>query len=230
MAAARKTAVYLGWKGERVSSQLLGILGESFELLFSGEYGFGDAPDQEKLALLKPDFLFSFGPVIVKRRLLEAVKSAAVNFHTAPPRWPGRGSCSFALYEGDREFGVTAHLMTETVDAGPILRVLTFPVRREDTCETLHRRALECIPVLARETIEDLKKNGWKAMPGKLRWERPALRFRDMARLMEITGEDSEDMVNRKIRAFAHSEKPGPYLKRAGHTFWYLAGKEEGAH
>lgn len=37
------------------------------------------------------------------------------------------GTCWW--YKSDAEFGVTAHTMIEKVDAGPIIRVLTFPVR-----------------------------------------------------------------------------------------------------
>src|SRR6187455_2216083 len=48
------------------------------------------------------DFLFNYlSPVIVPERILQSIKRAAVNFHPAPPEWPGIGSASYALFEGD---------------------------------------------------------------------------------------------------------------------------------
>ena len=89
------------------------------------------------------DVLLNFlAPMIVPSRVLGGVRREAINFHPAPPDWPGIGSASYALYRGDAEFGVTAHRMTATIDGGEIVRVARFPVERGDTCETLFDRAL----------------------------------------------------------------------------------------
>jgi len=220
-----KTAVYFGWREEPLSRVVEAILQESFELKLSRETAFGEKIDQAEAAALKPDFLFSFGPLIVQKPLLDAVRIAAINFHTAPPRWPGRGSCSFALLESDLEFGVTAHLMVEKLDAGPILKVLRFPIPGEDDCETLSARTLALIPDLVRQTVSDLRANEWQPSLSPEKWARPALRQKEMAERMRIHEVDSVDVINRKIRAFAHSKKPGPFIERQGRLFWYLKGK-----
>jgi hypothetical protein len=57
-------------------------------------------------------------PVIVPKSILEQIGYGAVNFHPGPPSYPGWAPAHFALYDQADEFGATAHLMVEKVDAG----------------------------------------------------------------------------------------------------------------
>lgn len=47
------------------------------------------------------------------------------------------------LKSGDKESGITIHLMDEHVDTGPILLQKTCPVFPDDTAETLKTRVQE---------------------------------------------------------------------------------------
>jgi methionyl-tRNA formyltransferase len=67
-------------------------------------------------------------PVIVPQTVLERLGYGAFNFHPGPPSYPGWAPAHFALYNRETEFGATAHVMTEQVDAGPIIDVALFPV------------------------------------------------------------------------------------------------------
>jgi methionyl-tRNA formyltransferase len=67
-------------------------------------------------------------PEIVSKSILEKLGYGAVNFHPAPPDYPGWAPSHFALYERATEFGATVHLMVEKVDAGPIIDVARFPI------------------------------------------------------------------------------------------------------
>jgi folate-dependent phosphoribosylglycinamide formyltransferase PurN len=72
--------------------------------------------------------------------------TTAINFHPAPPEYPGVGSASLALYDRRSTHGVTAHVMTERYDAGRILRVRRFPIAKGSTYASLFARALdECL-------------------------------------------------------------------------------------
>jgi methionyl-tRNA formyltransferase len=219
----QRTAVYFGYKNQPSSEAVLKIIQSNFKMIFSQEYGFKEAVDQDQLAQHKPDFIFSFGPTILKTALLHSAKVAAINFHTAPPEWPGRGSCSFALLQGDKEFGVTAHLMTEEIDAGAILKVLSFPIEAHDTADSLHKKTLDYIPQLVQATVDDLIKNNYSINPLKTPWTKKALRHKDLMSEMEIKVTDSKAVVERKIKAFVHPTKPGPYVMIHGKKFWYLA-------
>jgi methionyl-tRNA formyltransferase len=64
--------------------------------------------------------------VIVPKAVLDQLGYGAFNFHPGPPSYPGWAPAHFALYEEATEFGATAHVMIEKVDAGPIIDVETF--------------------------------------------------------------------------------------------------------
>ncbi|MDI3468854.1 MAG: Methionyl-tRNA formyltransferase [Pseudolabrys sp.] len=64
--------------------------------------------------------------VIVPASVLKALGYGAYNFHPGPPSYPGWAPAHFALYDGARWFGATAHHMVERVDAGPVVGVESF--------------------------------------------------------------------------------------------------------
>ena len=158
--------------------------------------------------------------------LLSRIRLGAVNFHTGPPRWPGRGSISFALLNGDDDFGVTAHLMIEEIDAGPILCVLRFPIEGTDDVASIDARAKAAIPELAAATLRDLADDPVPRPSGE-RWERGAMTQAQLLDRMRIEDGADEEDISRAIRAFAHPTKPGPYIERAGRRFWYLGAERE---
>ena len=93
---------------------------------------FRGAVTAEDLAAIEPEVLresrllaFTTG-VIVPGSILAALGHGAYNFHPGPPQYPGWAPAHFALYEGSRMFGVTAHAMAERVDSGPIIGVESF--------------------------------------------------------------------------------------------------------
>ena len=67
-------------------------------------------------------------PEIVPASILARLGYGAFNFHPGPPSYPGWAPAHFALYDQVTEFGVTAHVMVEQVDAGPIIDVALFPI------------------------------------------------------------------------------------------------------
>lgn len=86
----------------------------------------------EDLAAIEPDVLrearllaFTTG-VIVPETILTALGHGAYNFHPGPSQYPGWAPAHFALYDGARAFGVTAHVMARRVDSGPIVGVESF--------------------------------------------------------------------------------------------------------
>jgi methionyl-tRNA formyltransferase len=67
-------------------------------------------------------------PEIVPASILARLGYGAFNFHPGPPAYPGWAPSHFALYDQATEFGATAHVMVEQVDAGPIIEVALFPI------------------------------------------------------------------------------------------------------
>jgi methionyl-tRNA formyltransferase len=86
----------------------------------------------EELAAIEPEVLrearlLAFTTsVIVPEHILAALGHGAYNFHPGPPQYPGWAPAHFALYDGARTFGATAHVMAARVDSGPIVGVESF--------------------------------------------------------------------------------------------------------
>lgn len=76
-------------------------------------------------------------PVIVPGRVLRRLSFGAYNFHPGPPNYPGWAPSHFAIYDRATSFGVTAHLMHERVDSGPIVDVDLFDIPPGISAEAL---------------------------------------------------------------------------------------------
>ena len=170
----------------------------------------------EAVACENVDILLNYlAPMIVPGPVLRGVLREAINFHPAPPAWPGIGSASYALYRGDEMFGATAHRMTTTVDGGEIVRVVRFPILPDDSCAKLSDRALISTLVLFRDVCDELSRTGYVAASGD-RWERAAITRAEFERWMTLSASDSPDEVARKVRALWHPRFPGPFFEIDG--------------
>lgn len=224
--AARRTCILLTTESHHATAAQLWA-DRLFELRGVERLEQGDAFPGALAADLRRnavDLLISYlNPVIVPEVALEAVRIAAVNIHPAPPEWPGVGCVSYALFEGDREFGVTAHLMTENVDGGPIIRVLRFPVLDFDDNESLSLRARDYSLILCYEVLYEIAVTGRVRLSGD-RWRGPPHTWDEFRRWMTVRPSDPRDEVRRKIRAVAHPRLPGPFVQLGDARFAYLAG------
>ena len=83
-------------------------------------------------------FMRRIGPA-----LIAAFPDAIVNIHPSLlPSFPGLHAQAHALAHGAKVSGVTVHLVTAELDAGPIIVQRTVPVLETDTEETLSARIL----------------------------------------------------------------------------------------
>src|SRR6266849_991627 len=82
---------------------------------------------------------------IHSRPFLEAFQGRIVNVHPSllPEFGGGMDAVEQALRSGVTKTGATVHLVTEDLDAGPILAQESVPVLKDDTVETLRRRIHE---------------------------------------------------------------------------------------
>jgi phosphoribosylglycinamide formyltransferase-1 len=81
---------------------------------------------------------------LVGRTLIDAYPNAIVNIHPSLlPSFPGLDAQRQAVEYGVKVSGVTVHLVTPELDAGPIILQRTVPVLDDDTAETLAQRILD---------------------------------------------------------------------------------------
>lgn len=92
-------------------------------------------------------------------RTLEGFRNRILNIHPALlPNFGGQGMYGMRVHEaviaaGERESGLTVHLINEVYDEGPILQQMRVPVLAGDTPESLQARILEQEHILYPDTI-----------------------------------------------------------------------------
>ncbi len=194
-----------------------------FDIKYEGKYSRNSKQlDPAIHALLENrtvDYLFNFlSPVIVPGNILKRIKITAINFHPAPPKWPGVGSASYALFEKDQTFGTSAHLMQEAVDSGKIIKTITFPVLSNDTADTLFDRSLAYTLILFYDVLFEIS-HAQQLPRSSQRWARKARTRAGFEKWMMLSLDDSEDTIRRKIASLKSKKFPGPYIEIAGHLF-----------
>jgi methionyl-tRNA formyltransferase len=162
---------------------------------------FGDVIRGSAVDLL----LNAYSLFIVAGEVLKAPRFGAYNLHPGPlPSYAGLNSPSWAIFQGEREHGVTVHRMDPEIDSGPIAYQVTFPIEPTDTGLSLSTRCvrvgidlmLKLVDVAARSPAaipsheQDLARrtyfDGKIPYAGRLSWRSPARRVLDFVRACDF--------------------------------------------
>jgi methionyl-tRNA formyltransferase len=166
------------------------------------------APSSEALlaidaATLARSRLVGFAtPVIVPRSVLDRLGYGAFNFHPGPPHYPGLCPAQFAVYDGARRFGVTAHLMVERVDEGPIFDVISFDVPECAGVLEIETRSYRELARLFWRNAARLARDATAPEALSVRWSGPKTtrsRYRELA---TVSPEIEAGELERRVRAF----------------------------
>lgn len=109
----------------------------------------------DEVGALAPDLivLADYGQLI-PRVLLELPPRGFLNLHpSALPRWRGAAPIPATILAGDTASAVTLMVLTEEMDAGPIVAMEPLDVRPDDTAVTLEARAAEAAARLLRRAL-----------------------------------------------------------------------------
>ncbi len=103
--------------------------------------------------LLSINYLFILEPDILNR-----ATGYAVNFHgSLLPKYRGRTPHVWAIINGEKETGVTAHLMNANCDDGDIIRQVVVPIEDEDTGASILEKYKALYPGLVLQVVEDIE-------------------------------------------------------------------------
>ncbi len=122
---------------------------------------------QQALADLAPDCcpVVAYGALIPKA-LLDLPRHGWVNLHfSLLPAWRGAAPVQHAILHGDPVTGATTFVLDEGLDTGPILGVVTEPVRPRDSSGALLDRLAESGARLLVATLDGLEDGELRAVP-----------------------------------------------------------------
>ena len=178
------------------------------------------------------EFLFHLKSYhILRKRLLDRVSVAAINFHPSPPIYPGAGGINWGLYNDDRLSGVTVHRMNEKIDNGDIIKFYSVDIFKNDTVQSLldrvHMKQMEAfydivtqITHFGSEVIEKMVSE-YSGPP----WGLNVGRIKEIDNLENVDTNISEEELNKIVRATSFG-RFGPKITLHGHTFQFKGVKK----
>src|SRR5580692_4129131 len=139
---------------------------------------------------------------IVPPSVLAGLGYGAYNFHPGPPSYPGWAPAHFALYNRETEFGATAHVMTEQVDAGPIIDVALFPVPAGTSVLALEGMAYARLAQLFWRMAKSLATDPEPPRTLSLQWSSRKYSRRAYRTMCDIPLDIPKDELQRRIEVF----------------------------
>lgn len=171
------------------------------------------------------DLIISYlSPWIIPLDFLKKAKFRAINFHPGPPEYPGIGCFNFAIYNGEKTYGVIAHEMEAKVDTGRIIGIKRFPIKRSDSVYSLSMNSYKHMFSLFAETMDYILKNN-KLPVCSEEWKRKPYLRKELEDLCKVGVNMTGKEITRRIKATAYPNMPGVYLDIGGYKFEYNPGQ-----
>jgi methionyl-tRNA formyltransferase len=155
--------------------------------------------------ILSVNYLF-----ILEGDVLSLAKKNAVNIHgSLLPRYRGRTPTVWSVINGEKEIGVTAHLMNEQCDDGDIIRQEVLTIGPDETAGMVDDRFFEMYPSFVWKVVQDVESGNFPRIK-----QDPKLatyfgrRTPDMG---EINWDWQKERIHNWVRAQAQPWFPGAF-------------------
>jgi len=165
------------------------------------------------------DLLISFySPWIIPKNILNRVKLYAINFHPGPPEYRGIGCANYAIYNDEKSYGVTAHIMNTKVDSGDIINVKRFSIHENDNLLTITQKCYTYILIQYYEIISKIF-NGEKIKLLNTKWGIKLYKRKDLIELCRIIPDMNKNEIGKRIKATSFPGFQGAYIELQGYKF-----------
>lgn len=114
----------------------------------------------EHLRGIAPDLVINQSQYVIKKQLLEIPRLGVLNRHNALlPKNRGRLTPFWVINNGEKETGVTIHLVDEGIDSGPIVVQKRFIVEKNDTFNSIAKKNYKIASSAMLEALSKLEYN-----------------------------------------------------------------------
>ena len=117
--------------------------------------------DIKKIKKLNPDIIFSMGwRRLLPSSIFEIPKYGTINFHDGLiPDYKGFAPINWAIINGEKEIGLTAHYIDATADTGDILLQNKISVEKNDTAHDAYKKLLNFTKPMLKNILENITDN-----------------------------------------------------------------------
>tara|TARA_Y200000002_G_scaffold305264_1_gene260989 strand:+ start:854 stop:1495 length:642 start_codon:yes stop_codon:yes gene_type:complete len=199
-------------KKKKFSNQIINITKKKFKN--SKILDHNEPLDESK----KYDYVLSYlSKKILKKKFLKSTKHYNINFHPGSSKYPGIGCFNFALYNNEKSYGVTAHIMSEKVDTGKIIVERKFKIKKNLNVKMISEKSYVEMFKLYKEILHIIKSN--EVRFSSVKWKRRPYQRSDLNNLSKINFNDTKSTILKKIRCTYFEGKPKPYILIKGIKF-----------
>ena len=226
-----KTVLFIGRKNDIYSIKLLKFIESQFtDVNVMWSISLHCPLEIKDPSFFNCDYLFCFRSYyIVKKIELKKVRIAAINFHPGPPEYRGMGCLNYALFNNEKLYGVTTHLMNEEIDKGEIIDVCRFKIKQNFDASTVLEKTHIKLFERSKKVVNKIFKSGPKSINtmsklfSKEKWSKKFYTKNDLEDLKTISiakCEVSKSELNDKLRSTSY-DRFQPFIKIYGHKFIY---------
>ena len=109
------------------------------------------------------DYVFSYlCPYKIEHQFLKKTIYLNINFHPGPPAYPGFGCYNYAIFNNDKKYSCTAHLMNSTIDNGKIFQLENFKLKNNISLINLIELSNKKIFILFKKVLIKIFNNNLK--------------------------------------------------------------------
>ena len=180
-----------------------------------------------KIHSISPDFMFVvYYDNILSQKIFSQAKEGTINLHLADAeKYRGCYPTTYAIINGETEYGVTLHYIDEGVDSGDIIDKEVFELQKEWTGKDLYRAATEKGYELFKRNIKNIISGNLKRRvqksPAHISYYK-----RSQFPSHEITFEGKAGETLNRIRALLFSPFPPPYFYLGDKKFIIVEARE----
>ncbi|MEX1261855.1 MAG: formyltransferase family protein [Balneolaceae bacterium] len=152
---------------------------------------------------------------VICPQVIDAVNFGAFNLHPGPlPKYAGLNAPSWAIYNQEKEHGVTLHQITKSIDTGDIIDEARFPISKTDTGLSLSAKCVKHGLLLIKRLLNNVQTH-----PDSLTRTKQDLTLRTCYSGKQIPnqGRIQWDSPAEKIDAFVRACNYSPFQSPWGH-------------
>jgi methionyl-tRNA formyltransferase len=149
------------------SDDTLARVAQEFGLRVFRPENVNEAEFVELVRRLNPDLNLSISyNQILQPPVIQTAPLGFVNFHAGKlPLYRGRNVINWALINGEKEIGLTAHFVDEGIDTGDIILQHTLPIAWTDNYGDVLMSVVDYFPAFVDQTVERLVSGDYERRP-----------------------------------------------------------------
>ena len=210
---------------DKMSYKILSNLKKKFKKVTTVYSNKHNESIKKKVEKWSGDFILCYRSYyILPSKIINLAKIASINFHPGPPEYRGIGCVNFAIYNNEKSYGVTAHLIDKKIDHGKILKVKRFDILKKKNLETVLKKTHLELFKLANFFIDKIYKNNLNLNSlvkknSHIKWSRKITKRKQLEKLYTINKDISEKNLKKTIKATVYKNFQ-PYIYLHGQKFY----------